>query len=189
MRRSVVDHFENEAASASPLGTLSTTFQATYYGAGKVEYQFGDFDDGLTNLIYIYDLECASNKVYMVLRLKEVTWSLLSDPFTIAGTVDPTEFESYLRIGGTNRSDPARGIYSPAYLDMPAAGTAYELNNFDTKLVISGEDSNFLPPKRANRIYHFSYMIKFEAPNNQFWIEKQIFCFTVDLYPDLASFQ
>ena len=92
LQRRIVDHFENKAASANPLGTLSTTFQATYYGARKVEYQFGDFDDGLTNLIYIYDLECARTKVYMVLRLKEVTWSMLNDPYKIVGTVDSAEF-------------------------------------------------------------------------------------------------
>lgn len=92
-------------------------------------------------MIMIYANECLPGDIYLKLKLKSVQWSTTAAPTVIAGDVPHADYNAYHLSGGKNRIDPPRGQYSPAYLDMPAAGTAYTSGNFDVKLVISGEDS------------------------------------------------
>ena len=71
---------------------------------------------------------------------------------------------------------------------MPAAGTAYTNGNFNVKLIISGEDSQYLPTLDTSRIYRFQYEFQLESQNGMYWMERQPYSFTVDLFPDSWSF-
>ena len=127
--------------------------------------------------------------IFLRLQLYQVKYKDLNpaDPgASYTNNVSKADYASYKTMGGVERIDPNIGNYSPVYLEM-ADSLNYKNMNFDTKLIIRGNDATKLPPMIPNRLYSFEYNLQFETDDDAYFHERAKMRITIDLYPDISS--
>ena len=178
---------DDEDDTVSLHHTLSSQVQTTYRGADTLTWQYTDnLSTTDPSIIIEPESNCDASDIFISLQISKVIWS--DDRFVTDTEIPSEEYEDYKRMGGAKRTDPQRGKYSPAYLNLPAVSD--NPNSLEAQLVIDSSNPDYLPDDLAYpRAYRFYYNIAFTQDQDTLNEERRKLYFVVEVQSEIMYFQ